>query len=56
MWGIRSLRAMRLVIEICELLSEEMSKPDLVVTDAMIATVINLACVEVTFNPWHTDT
>ncbi|PMD45357.1 hypothetical protein L207DRAFT_562561 [Hyaloscypha variabilis F] len=41
-----STRALRLASEICTLLNEEISKPNLVVTDAMIATVINLCGVE----------
>jgi 2-keto-4-pentenoate hydratase len=42
-----SPRALSLATEICALLNEELSKPNLVVTDAMIATVINLCGVEV---------
>jgi hypothetical protein len=44
---IRSLRAHKLSLECLELLRAKMAGPNLVVSDAMIATVVNLAVSEV---------
>ena len=44
---------MKLSMETYALLNEEIGKPDLLVTDAMIATVINVAGVEVLWNHNH---
>ena len=44
---IRSLRAHKLSMECLELLRAKMAEPNLVVSDAMIATVVNLAVSEV---------
>jgi len=44
---------MKLSMETYALLNEEIGRPDLLVTDAMIATVINVAGVEVLWNHNH---